>query len=407
MSPQTISATPTNALATAYSNQKKLAVLSSGREVVVIGDTSTTGQFWWSDDGWATKTNYSADIGGWSDGSIDVYTDSGGTQRIVAVWKQSGTSGTGPTGGARTDGWVYSAVGTLNAGATTITWGAALNVYDDTSHLYLDVAVTGYSTGGRALISAARIAGATNFAHFYQHDISSSGVISQHNGVVPFYTGGGYGSATVYTWPSVCLDPSGNGHSAWSAGTTGAGKGIRYAKLGFASGNWTLSGSEVEVDNTRYATNASRWVACRWNAHDSMVVIGGLINTAAAASNDLMQYESTNFTAFTTRTLGTGLTTGAVYEGGLAIDAATGDSYFAGRNSGQSDVAYYQWVRATTTLGSRTVIESANNTSPYVYAWARSFKIGFVWTALASSPYTVKADKVDILQNTHQLVNAA
>jgi hypothetical protein len=105
MSPQTISATPTNALATAYSNQKKLAVLPSGREVVVIGDTTTTGQFWWSDDGWATKTNYSADIGGWSDGSIDVFTDSGGTTRLVAVWKQSGTSGTGPTGGGLQRRW--------------------------------------------------------------------------------------------------------------------------------------------------------------------------------------------------------------------------------------------------------------------------------------------------------------
>lgn len=382
---RSISTTPTNAVATGLSSQKKEATLSTGREVVVIGDTTTNAQFWWSDDDWATKTNYSVDIAGWSNGSIACYVDSGGTERLVAVWKQSGT------GGGRTSGNSYIVTGAFNAGRTTITWGTVIDHIANSNYDFPDVVVYAEGTGGTAhTVYCLVTATPETYAFHKAFTINSSGAMT---GGSSDNIGGSYDSAGAWMYPSICIDPATKDlHMAWSAPGSGSGKGIRYrraAYMAYTSGAWTYA-TEVEVDSTRYVVNTARYVVSRWNSHDSMVVIGGLIYDGA--NNDLMQYESTNFTSFTTRTLSNDVSSGnAVFEGGMAIDSGTGDSYFAGRNGAQSDVAYYKWKRSTTTLGSRVVIEAANVTTPYVYVWARTTKIGFLWTALNSSPYTVKA----------------
>src|SRR5687768_12637305 len=114
----------TNNAATAFSNQRKIARLSTGRTVTAYSDTGTNAKFKWSDDGVAW-TDYSADIAGWINGSFSSYVDSGGVERLVAAWKQSGA------GGGRTDARVYTMVGTFNAGRTTLTWGTAWTAGDN------------------------------------------------------------------------------------------------------------------------------------------------------------------------------------------------------------------------------------------------------------------------------------
>lgn len=386
---QTITSTPTNSRATAYSNQKKDATLSVGREVVVIGATTTNAEFWWSDDGWATKTQYTAgtsDIAGWSNGSIYAYVDNpGAVERLVAIWKQSGT------GGGRTDGYIYAATGTFNAGRTILTWGTVRLILGATEYNYPDVVVTAEGTGGAALFFLSYAdAVPTNRVRWQQYAISGDtlGATAADGGNLT----GSYG-VNAHTFPSADINPSTKDvYVGLQAGTTGAGKGVRFLKLAYAAGVWT-PGAEVAVDTTRYMQDSAQWVVCRWNSHDSMVVLGCGINTASAASYDLMQYESTNFTTFTTRALATGFSASAcVFFGGMAIDPATGDSYFLGTNNTPSDVAYYKWTRATTTLGSRVVVDTGAATTPHVNPWysATGPAIRWIYTSGSASPWSVK-----------------
>lgn len=370
----------TNALATAYSNQKKGVTLSTGRLVVVVGNTTTNAQFIWADDG-QTWTDYGADIAGWSNGSISSYVDSGGVERLVAVWKQSGT------GGGRTDGYTYAMSGAFNAGRTTLTWGTALARITDTTYNYPDIVVTPEGTGGVAWFAESSNNGASNnSADLFRVDISSSGVCTAGVNVASAT----YGVA-VHTFPSIDINLTDKRlHVAWSAGTTGAGKGIRYRTASYSGGVWTWA-TEREITPTYAVLDGDHWVNCRWDG--TRVIIGGLLGTGANWTLHLFERDAADTTT-TTRFTGTALADpGQAYKGTLAVDTATGDVYFMGLGyaAGYTGVGYLKWTRATTTLGAKVITDAT--WASHVNAWFSNSTLRWIYTGGNNSPYQVKYDQ--------------
>lgn len=386
------------AASTAYSNQKKIANLSTGRRVVPVPNPSgaLNCYFRYSDDGqtWAwlgDGVGGSQLIAGWSNGSIDSYVDSGGTERLVAVWKQSGT------GGGRTDGYLYAMVGTFNAGRTTLTWGAAvaLNLGDSLGD-YPDVVAHAEGTGGAAhAVFAYGHASTVSQTYWRPYSIDSSGVPTPGSNLL---IGGSYGTA-IATFPSIDYNPADKRlHVAWSAGTTGAGKGIRYNTASYSGGTWTWA-AEVEVVTDVYVANEIYGVVCRWDG--TRAVIGGQLYTGAA--NRIRVYDSTSFTAFTERVTHSHGDSDALYGFGMAIDAGTGDVYLFGSpysGSNMRDVWYRKATRSgsTLTLGSAVIIDAFiggnSGNPPRVNANAYSGGIELIYTHGNNAPYAVKYDRI-------------
>jgi len=386
---------------TAYSNQKKAVQLSDGT-LVVVGDIGTTARFYRSYDGGVTWSYYAADILGWSNGSIAAYVDSGSTERLVAVWKQSGT------GGGRTDGVTYGMVGTFSSDRTTLTWdplGSTPMPEAGAAYDYPDLVVHAESTGGRAHIVRSYKGTTDCYAVYNLGTISAGGSLSSIASQVVI--GGDYATST-HTFPSVALDSSTKRvHASWSAGAVGSGKGIRYRTASYSGGAWTWA-SEVEV-SIGYAitTTANHGVKMLWDGTRA-VIVGHLTDSAGTPNNYVIVWDSSSFTGFTERASVSYLTT--AYESGLygfgaAIWAATGDVYVFGsayftNTSRFVDVAYRKITRSGSTLsiGSRTILDSfTGSTNPaYVNAFPITNGIGFVYTHGAASPYSVKYDRIKL-----------
>lgn len=379
----------TNSAATAYSNQKKAVELSMGRKVAMVHDATTQARFEWSDDG-VTWTNYAADILGPINGSIDSYVDSGGTERLVAVWKQSGT------GGGRTDGRIYAMIGAFNAGRTTLTWGTAVEVNASTSSDYPDIVTHAEDTGGKGhIIYSQANAVPQNFANYARLDITNGGVptlgtdisLSPNHGV------------NVHTFPSIDYDPATKRlFVVWSAGATGAGKGIRFRTASYAAGVWTWA-AEVEVDTTHVIdSNQHTWMICRWDG--TRIILAARVS---GGTDGVYQWESTAFTAgsFTKRTIDSGLVSFSdFYSGHAVVDSATGDVYYIGifNASPNFGLAYAKWTRATLSLGAIAMIDTGvgfpSSYVPYVNAFPISNGIGWIYTRGNNSPYAVAYDRI-------------
>lgn len=393
--PQTIDGGNANLpiTSTSYSNQKHAVTLSTGRMVFAEGaGTGTSVNFIWSDDGvtWTTYTAGTSSILGWVNGSIAAYVDSGGVERLVAVWEQSGV------GGGRTSGDVYVMVGTFNAGRTTLTWGTAI-AFGSTSYGVPDISVHAQGTGGMAHAACSFLSGSDNRAYHFRYSIDSAGVLTfitatRLDAFVSF--------AALDTFPSIDIDSNSSSasriHVTYSAGATGAGKGIRYRTATLAAGVPTFA-AEVEVDNTKRVNDAARYVKAMWDG--TRIVLAAVLDDATQSY--LMLYESTNFTTFTTRTLATYTDTGTnwpfVYAGSAAVDLTTGDVYFIGTAyTGTAFVGWYsmKWTRATTTLGAATLLDETppNSAIQNAYAWFSGSTVRWVYTAGNNVPYAVKYD---------------
>lgn len=383
-------ATSTASTATAYSNQRKSVRLASGRRVVMFNDGTPQGSFRYSDDG-TTWTDYGSAIAGWANGSIDVYTDSGGTQRIAAVWKQSGT------GGGRTTGYVYAMVGSFNAGESTLTWGAAVAVGGGVATLdEPDVRCHAEGTGGKVHI-AVTYAPASYQVNYYRYPVSSSGVLSSAADAITQVSDAGYAG---YPHPSIALNPGTKDVAvAWSAGATGAGAGIRFKKATYAAGAWTFAAADVEIDNTRYVPNtldaSGRWVAAGFDG--TRWVLGGML-TDGSGNVDIVFYDrDSGDTTTTTHLIADNAAAGArVYYGSLTWDSH-GNVYLLGSN-GSNDLGYYKFDRGTGTAGARSVL--ASTTTGIVYVSAKrgysNSAIGYVYTDGSSSPYNVVYGSISV-----------
>lgn len=375
--------TITNSIPTAQANQKHLRNLSTGRLIAVIADTTTNAKFLWSDNG-QTWTDFVADIAGWANGSIDVYVDSGGTERIVAVWKQSGT------GGGRTDLQTYVMVGSFNAGRTTITWGAAVVAYTNTFGNYPDIVANPEGTDGAAHIVLAHTQSPNNYAVYLP--VSITGNVASMGST---FTLGGTYSVVVATFPSIDIDRTTKRlFAAWSAGATGSGKGIRFRTASYSSGIWTWA-SEVEIDTTVYVSSVALWIIARW---DGTRIVLGLFGTTNGTTRCIFVYESTNFTSFTTRTIKTTASIVAgdyLAWGNITIDTITGDIYFFGDANTNNTFGYRKWTRSTLTLEDVIILETYSN-SAYPSAHYSGSKIRWIYGFGNNSPYQVRYDEISL-----------
>ena len=384
-SPSTVT-TSTTATATVSSNQKKIAKLSTGRLVTVVGTTAANAKFMYSDSG-SSWTDYNVDIDGWASGSIVSYVDSGGTERLVATWMQSGT------GGGRQAGKNYVAIGTFNSARTTLTWGSMVLPYGSNAfgnnENYWDLAVTPSGTGAVGVLVWSKIvAGTTHYALRQTFSVDASGVVTADSGG---YDVLGQYSSSVLGYPSIDIDPvSKRLFVAWSAGGTGSGMGIRFRTASFAGGAWTWA-SEVQVDSGRFVSNINRWVIVRWDG--TRAVIGAHVSNGS--TSDTYQYESTDFTSFSSAALLSG-TDNRLAEGSFAINNINGDTYYFGRDAGQTEVAYYRWTRSTATLGTRTALETGTTLTPGVNALNIGNSIAWVYAMGSGSPWTVKYNSITL-----------
>lgn len=391
-----------------YSNQKRTVTLASGRMVLLTIESSAA-TVWWSDDG-ITWTDYSANVGGFAEGSCDVYTDSGGTQRLVIVWTQTGTSGTGPTGGARTAGRIYVATGAFNGGETTLTWGAAYdtNPCQGTASRFCDVVAHAEGTGGIAHV----VESVGNASYLYTFHmkltINSSGTFTACSGT---NIGGDYGTASADSYPSISMNPSDKRlHCAWTTGDGGsAGKGLRYKTASYSAGSWTW-GSEVEIDNTRYVEgggNQARWLQCRWDPAISKVIVA-LYGTNGTNSH-LLLYESANFTSFGTAVVDHA--SGDRFAGGGIVITATSDIYVFGfaNSPAPFDLIYRKYTRATATWDSTsTWLDTDAGGTLWCYPWFSNGVIRWTYPRGHNGPFPLVYDQlIDTSAQSHQLVTAA
>jgi hypothetical protein len=193
---------------------------------------------------------------------------------------------------------------------------------------------------------------------------------------------------------------------AWSAGTTGAGKGIRFKKATYSSGSWTW-GAEREIDNSRYVLDSYRFLQCRFDATNNCVVFGGQLYTGSFRDEVLYIRDAAD-TATTTIPLDLhhdSSVDGIVRPGGsgsIAIDGQ-GNVYIFGVSSHNGAVSgypivYHKWSKSTGSLSGvvTTDAATAGNGQSYVTAYynAATKNIDLIYTVGNNSPYAVKYDYI-------------
>lgn len=219
--------------ATAYSSEKLQTILSDGSYLVTFqGETSTPEPIMYFkkkiSGTWQSITNGS--IIGPIHGSLDSYVDSGGTERLVFVWSQSGTSG------GRVSGGMYLVVGSLNSAKDTVTWGTATRIGSHTLARYPDLVAHAEGSGGMAHVVMSYLeSGPINTTFYYPCTISgNTPTIGASQGISPPYEVAGYGYDS-HSFPSIDMDPvTGRLGVVWGSGSGGSGTAYNYLGTRFA-----------------------------------------------------------------------------------------------------------------------------------------------------------------------------
>lgn len=397
--------TVTNVSAVACSNQKKVHPFSNGDTIFVIADTTSSCVIKKITSAGVISTLTNGVIAGWESGALICLTLNG-VEYIIVTWKQNGA------GGSRTDNYTYGMVGSLDAGRTTITWGTAVDLSDGGSLAqdFPDVSAVvtpGSSTTAEVVFVCSATNGATNWIAVNHRQISSTtlgssitdgGSLSALSGGW-FILGGPFG-VNVHTWPSATVDPAtGRFFVAGSGGTVGSGKGVRFRTAANAAGTLTWA-AEVEVDNTVRASDTDYGVICRWDADRSLIVVGGLLLNASTV-NELVAYDSSNFTSLTNRVRET-ITdaTEGMYGPSMVIEPLYGDVWFTGSlySGGFLDVGYYKATRSgsTLTLGSRVSTDSGVRSSSATSAWYAAGYMRWLYASGNNAPFAVKIDQLRV-----------
>ena len=253
--------TTTAVTATAYSNQRKLDRCQNGVLWATFWDgtstTSTSIEFAYSTDNGAT----------WTPGSPTGFSGTDTTYTPNASFFIDLDDYAHLAYKDRSDGVVYYRRGTPNAGRTDWTWSAATAV-GSTNTNYPDLVAFRDGTGWQVAIVAAT--GSNGAAVYERLSISSGGTVTAGN-LDGLSASSGMGAmsradyiGTDASFPSIDFNHTGDGktvagsaphlYSAWSAGATGSGKGIRFKKATYASGSWAW-GTERELDSSNYAAS--------------------------------------------------------------------------------------------------------------------------------------------------------
>lgn len=379
----------TSATATAYSNQRKI-------------DRCQNGVLWalyW--DGSALTPSYSSNNGtSWNATTAISMAGAGTTYTPNASWFIDLDDYAHVVYKDRHDGYIYYRRGTPNAGRTAWTWSAATIVGSTilTEFDYPDVVAHREGTGWVAHVVISSTIDSTSGAAYNRVTITSGGTIS-----VGTLTGiaTAYGNAN-HKWPSIDFNHTGDGktvagatphlYCAWSAGATGAGKGIRFKKATYSGGTWTW-GTEREIDNSAFVEAAGGWLNCLFDG--TRVVISGQHSSAASTFTGatLFQRDAADTTTTSVGSLWAATTNTQLLYGSMTYDGE-GNLYFFGRNSdeasGTYDLVYLKWTRAGATMGAEVVIDASTGV-PYVSA-KRGYsnnRIEFIYTDGTASPYNV------------------
>jgi len=377
--------TSTASTATAYSNQRKVDRCQNGVLWAMFWDgTSTTGtslDFYYSTDDGATWTKGSefgfAGTGTSYTPNASLFIDLDDYAHVV--YKD------------RHDGLIYYRRGTPNAARTAWTWSSAVRVgYAETTVDYPDIVAHREGTGW-----VAHVVYSYN-AYYNRIDISSSGSIS----VTPSGSSTLIGNTgNAHTWPSIDFNHTGDGKTvagstphlyvAWSAGATGAGKGIRFKKATYSSGSWTWD-TEREIDSTRYVADSSEWLNCMFDG--TRVVLAGFVRDASSNRDLILHERDVGDTATTSRVLiDNAAPSAAAFQGSATYDSA-GNIYLFGRDGGTAPqpLNYRKWTRSGASLGPEVVIDSdvgdVNVSAKRGYS---NNRIEFIYTDGTASPYNV------------------
>jgi hypothetical protein len=378
----TVITSSTAGTATAYSNQRKLDRCQNGVLWSMFWDgTSTTGtsmDFYYSTDDGATWT----DGGGFGFAATGTtYTPNGSffidlDDNAHVVYKD------------RSNGDPYYRRGTPNTERTAWTWSAALAINGSPFFDYCDVVAHREGTGWTAHVVMSYLESSTiNNVYYSRVTITSSGGISA-TGVASI--GGSY-ATNAHLYPSIDFNHTGDGktvaggtphlYTAWSAGATGAGKGIRLRKATYSAGSWTW-GTEQEIDSASFA-NAGRISS----AFDGTRVVIAYADSASTSAIKIRERDAADTTT-TTRTP-TALSDGVVTGLTIAYDSDK-NIHLGAVGATSADPKVVKYDRAAGTWGAWEAL-SATTTQADTLS-ARRFadtSVDLLYTSGTGSPYSV------------------
>lgn len=393
----TVITTSTASTATAYSNQRKLDVCQNGVKWKVHWGGGATLVF-----------DYSTDGTTWTSGGTVSFAGTGTTYTPSASFFIDPDDYAHLAYKDRHDGYIYYRRGTPNAARTAWTWGTATAIWSSSTNAdHPDLIAHREGTGWTVHAVFSRPENLASAVVHYRITVASDGTLTL-NGAQSLASA--YGN-TIHKWPSIDFNHTGDGktvaggtphlYAAWSAGATGAGKGIRFKKATYSAGSWTW-GTEREINSSFFVENTTYWLNCLFDGTRT-ILVGQIRNPT---SGDIHYYIADRDVADTTTTvrLNSNISSFAnsVSRGSASYDDL-GNVYLIGANedeaSGSRDLVYRRWNRSSALLEAEVLIDS-NVAEPYVSA-KRGYsgnKIEFIYTDGAASPYSVTYSSISLAQ---------
>lgn len=394
-------ATSTSATATAYSNQRKIDHCQNGVLWSTFVDlAAAVWKFFYSTDNGATWTD--------STNNITLGTGSAGYNGSFFIDLDDNAHFVYKS---NFDGFIYYRRGTPNTGRTSWAWSAAQVVYNSaTSGNYPDVVAFRDPAGGGGWvvhIAWSYVNGGVNEFDYDKYTVSSGGVFT--HSVINSSIGTGYNTG-INTWPSIDFEHTGDGKTAansspalfcaWSAGSTGSGKGIRFRKATYSAGAW-IWGTEREIDSAYVHVNIFTSLSCLFDGQE--VVIGGMLNNG---TNYHVRVYQRDLSDTTTTTLGdfTVSSPNWLESGSLTYDSARNVYVFGSDENG--NIKYRKYDRAANTFTTLVTVESGVTSStastvsyPSLKRGYSNSKLEWIYTDGSASPYSIKYDSLALITN--------
>lgn len=388
------------ALATAYGNQRKVDRASNGVllavAAVAAGSNSPSAvSLKASTDSGTTWASASTDVsigtgtGGYA-GGFSFYVDADDYAHLI--YNNTST------------GVLYYVRGTPNTTRTTYAWSAATQV-TGAMNAYADVVAFRDPAGSGGWVAQVvynyNSGSGSSMTCYRPVSITSAGVVTV-GGEIRL---GSYSvSAGLFTYPSIDFQHTGDGKTpvanpalfvGWTAGNTGTGFGIRFKKGAYASGAWTW-GTEREIDASHNVNGVTQWLNTFYDG--TRVVFAGHMSWGGNTQTDIVLHErDLADTITTTRTLVANTNTAtadALLYGSAAYDA-TGNVHLFGSSTtaaaGSRALNRRRWVRSGASLDPVSTFDTTGNGAPYIAArrGTTGSRLDWVYTDGATSPYTV------------------
>lgn len=347
--PTTIT-TSTSGLATAYSNQRKIARFSNGVLFAMFSDGTNMVCRYSSDNGstWGTPTT-GATIGAYSNGAV--YIDASDNLYVVM----------GP--GA------YYRSGTADAGRTGYTWNAVKELAAATYSDYPDV--VGKDGYGHVVFS---IDGASNNKAHYSRVDSGNSIVSSVD-ISNNYT------TSIHVYPSISIDSSGNLYAIWSAGT---GNGIRAKKATYSGGSWTW-GSEETATASYYANSG---------------YLSSVLDSSGRVIAALRRSDAGNYLAVWQRSTGgtwTDISPSTVAASALSVVTDTDDNVYV-FYAASGTVYYQKYTRSGGTWGLAVTVEGSTSNYPSLRRETSGSAVDALYIQGSGSPYNVRHYRLSLNQ---------